>query len=70
MSANFSLKKNENFIYLAAEGASIFTVLGDFHFFHHLPEGSTITGPIFTGDSNLLGTLSLKKYLINNKNNF
>jgi hypothetical protein len=35
-------------------------VLGDFDLLHHLTEGSTITGTVFTDDSNLLGTLGLK----------
>jgi hypothetical protein len=45
---------------LSAECAGIFAVLGDFNLLHHLTEGSTITGSILSGDSNLLGTLGLK----------
>ena len=42
---------------LAAEGASVLAVLGDFHLLDHLTQGGTITGTIFTNDSNLLGAL-------------
>lgn len=45
---------------LSTEAAGIFTVLGDFHLFHHFTKGSTVTGTIFTGDSNLLRTFGLK----------
>ena len=37
------------------EEASVLGVLAFFNFLHHLPEGSTTTGAIFTHDSNLLG---------------
>jgi len=45
--------------HLSAEGASVLAVLGDFHLLDHLTEGGTITGTIFTNDSNLLGALGL-----------
>jgi len=45
--------------HLAAEGASVLAVLGDFHLLDHLTQGGTITGTIFTNDSNLLGALGL-----------
>lgn len=37
----------------ATEGASLPGVLADFNFLHHFPEGGTITGPVFTDNSNL-----------------
>ena len=45
----------------ATEGASVLGVLTDFNFLHHFPEGSTITGPVFAHDSNLLGAFGLLK---------
>lgn len=45
--------------YLAAERAGIFAVLRDFHLLDHLTQRGTITGTIFTNDSNLLGALGL-----------
>lgn len=47
-------------MYLSTEGAGVFGVLGDFHLLDHLTEGSTITGSIFTGDSDLLRAFGLK----------
>lgn len=47
--------------HLSAEGTSVFAVLGDFHLLHHLPEGGTVTGAIFAGDSDLLRALGLSK---------
>lgn len=43
-------------------------MLGDFHLLDHLTQGGTITGTIFTNDSNLLGALglSIKKKRVNN----
>lgn len=46
-------------VYLSTERASVLAVLGDFDLLHHLTQGSTITGTIFTGDSDLLGALCL-----------
>ena len=46
--------------YLAAECAEILRVLGDFHLFDGFTEGSTITGSIFTNNSDLLGAFSLE----------
>ena len=45
----------------ATEGASVLGVLTDFNFLHHFPEGSTITGPVFAHDSDLLGAFGLLK---------
>lgn len=42
----------------ATEGTSVLGVLAYFNLFHHFPEGSTIMGPIFTHDSDLLGAFS------------
>lgn len=42
----------------ATEGASMPGVLADFNFLYHFPEGSTIVGPIFPDDPNLLGLFS------------
>lgn len=47
--------------YFATEGASVLGVLTDFNFLHHFPEGSTITGPVFAHDSDLLGAFGLLK---------
>lgn len=38
----------------ATKGASVLGVLAYFDFLHHFPEGGTITGPVFTDDSDLL----------------
>lgn len=38
---------------LSAEGTDVAGVLGDFHLLHLLSEGSTITGAIFTGHTDL-----------------
>ena len=46
--------------YLAAECAKILWVLSDFHLFDGFTEGSTITGSIFTNNSDLLGAFSLE----------
>ena len=43
---------------LSAEGAVVFTVLGDFHLLDSLPQAGTITGTILSGDPDLLGSLS------------
>lgn len=43
----------------ATEGASVLGVLTDFNFLHHFPEGSTITGPVFAHDSDLLGAFGI-----------
>lgn len=45
--------------HLATEGAGVFGVLTDLNFLHHLPEGRTITGAVFSHDSHLLGALGL-----------
>jgi hypothetical protein len=37
---------------LAAEGAGVPGVLRDFHLFHLLTQGSTITSAVFSGDTN------------------
>jgi hypothetical protein len=47
--------------YLSTKCAGVFGMLGYFHLFNHLPQRRTITGPIFTGDSNLLGSLRLER---------
>ena len=39
----------------ATEGASVLGVLAYFNLLHHFPEGGTITGPVFIGNSDLLG---------------
>ena len=43
---------------LAAEGTDVAGVLGDFHLLHLLSEGSTITGAIFTGHTDLCKRIS------------
>jgi len=48
--------------HLPTERAGVFAVLRDFHLLDHLPERGTITGAIFTGDSNLLCTLGLSNF--------
>ena len=50
----------EKISYLAAECADVLRVLGDFHLFDGFTEGSTITGSIFTNNSDLLGAFSLE----------
>jgi len=50
--------------HLSTERTGVFAVLRDFHLLDHLPERGTITGAIFTGDSNLLSTLSLPNFYL------
>lgn len=45
--------------YLSAKCARVFGMLSYLHLFNHLSQRRTITGPIFTGDSNLLSSLRL-----------
>lgn len=47
--------------YLSTEGAGVLGVLGDFDLLHHLTQGGTIAGTIFTNDSNLLRALGLRR---------
>jgi len=47
--------------YLSAKCARVFWMLSYLHLFNHLSQRRTITGPIFTGDSNLLGSLRLEE---------
>merc|ERR1712045_112087 len=47
---------------LSAERAQIFGVLCDFHLFDGFTEGCTITGAIFTDDSDLLCSLGHSVY--------
>lgn len=54
-----SILRYSRFPYLSTEAASVLGVLGDFDLLHHLTQGSTITGTVFTGDSDLLCTLGL-----------
>lgn len=42
---------------LAAEGADVAGVLGDFHLLDLLTERGTITGSVLAGDADLLGAL-------------
>merc|ERR1712054_561647 len=42
---------------LAAEGAGVLGVLSDFHLLHLLTQGGTVTGTIFTGNTDLLCAL-------------
>lgn len=42
---------------LSAECADVLGVLGDFHLLDLLSEGGTISGTVFTGDTDLLGSL-------------
>lgn len=42
---------------LATEGASVLSVLADFNFLHHFPEGGTIAGPVFSDDPDLSSAL-------------
>uniref|UniRef100_A0A182KIQ7 Uncharacterized protein n=1 Tax=Anopheles christyi TaxID=43041 RepID=A0A182KIQ7_9DIPT len=46
---------------LATERAGVLGVLGDFHLLHHLTQRSTISGTVFTDDSDFPGTLGLKR---------
>lgn len=45
--------------HLAARGASVAGVLGDFHLLDGLTERSTVTGTVLSGNANLFGTLGL-----------
>jgi hypothetical protein len=45
--------------YLAAKGASIGGVLGDFLLFHLFSEGGTVTGTVFTDNTDFLGSFGL-----------
>ena len=47
--------------YLSAERAIVLGVLCDFHLLDGFTEGSTVTGSIFTDDSDLLGAFGLEK---------
>ena len=47
--------------YLAAKSANVLGVLSDLHLLDGLTKGSTITGSVFTDNSDLLGALGLKK---------
>ena len=42
----------------ATEEASVLGLLAYFNFLHHFPEGGTITGPVFTHDSDLFGVFN------------
>lgn len=42
---------------LSAEGADVAGVLGDFHLLHLLTQGGTVSGTIFTRDTDLLSAL-------------
>merc|ERR1719308_300176 len=42
---------------LSTEGAGIFAVLRDLHLLHSLPQASTVSGAVLSGDSDLLGSL-------------
>ena len=54
---------------LSTEWASISGVLTDFHLFNLFSQTSTITGSVFTSDSDLLCSLSLMIYVRNTNNN-
>ena len=43
----------------AKEEARVLGVLANFNFLHHFPEGGTITGPLITNDSDLLGVFTM-----------
>lgn len=43
----------------ATEGPSVLSMLAYFNFLHHFPDRSTITGPVFTDDSNFLAHLAM-----------
>lgn len=60
MSLDWDWTKFHEKTHLAAEGASVLAVLRDFHLLDHLTQRGTITGTIFTNDSNLLGALGLR----------
>lgn len=60
MSLDLDLTKFHQKTHLSAERASVLAVLGDFHLLDHLTQRGTITGTIFTNDSNLLGALGLQ----------
>lgn len=45
--------------HLAARGAGVAGVLGDFHLLDGLTERGTVTGTVLSGDANLFGTLGL-----------
>lgn len=47
---------------LAAECAGVFAVLGNFDLLDHFTQWRTISCAVFTNNSNLLGTLGLKKW--------
>lgn len=52
---------------LTAEGAGIPGVLRDFHLFHLLTQGSTITSAVFSGDTNFacaFGHIEFKNFFI------
>jgi hypothetical protein len=44
---------------LTTESTGVLGMLGDFHLLNGLSERGTITGTVFTGDSDLLSALSL-----------
>lgn len=46
---------------LSAEGAAILGVLGDFHLLDDLSERSTVSGTVFTANSDLDCVLSLRR---------
>lgn len=52
---------NNPLVYLSAEGAGVLGVLRDFDLLDHLPQRGTISGTIFTNDSDLLRTLGLEE---------
>jgi len=43
---------------LSTEGASVLSMLGDFHLLDGLPEAGAVSGAVLASDSNLLGALS------------
>ena len=57
---NCSYVFNKILSYLSAESTNIFAMLSYFHLFDGFSQWSTITGTVFTDDSNLLGSLGLK----------
>lgn len=46
--------------HLSTEGAGVLGVLGDFDLLHHLTQRGSVTGTIFTDDSDLLRALGLE----------
>lgn len=46
---------------LSAEGAAVLGVLGDFHLLDDLSERSTVSGTVFTANSDLDCVLSLRR---------